>query len=158
VFLRSEIALQTDKWHQEHKKIVFTNGCFDILHRGHVEYLNAARNLGDVLVIGVNTDASVSQIKGPERPLVNQDDRSFLLAQLVAVDAVVLFSEDTPYNLINEIKPDVLVKGGDYKESDVVGRDIVEDSGGKVVIIPLVKGKSTTGIIEKIRNSLKQKS
>ena len=151
ILSRTEIQNNVARWRQSGKKIVFTNGCFDILHRGHVEYLIAARQHGDLLVVGVNTDASVRILKGDDRPLVGEQDRAFILSQLLSVDAVVLFSEETPYNLICDIIPDVLVKGGDYSVSEVVGRDVVEASGGKVVIIPLVPGRSTSSIIKKVR-------
>jgi D-beta-D-heptose 7-phosphate kinase/D-beta-D-heptose 1-phosphate adenosyltransferase len=151
VFSRTDIKNHVLEWREAGKTIVFTNGCFDILHRGHVEYLNKARDFGDILIIGVNNDASVRQLKGADRPLVNEDDRAYILSQLSCVDAVVLFSEETPYNLINDIKPDVLVKGGDYSVNEVVGRDVVESSGGSVQIIPLVPGRSTTGIIQKLQ-------
>ncbi|CAN5671322.1 D-glycero-beta-D-manno-heptose 1-phosphate adenylyltransferase [soil metagenome] len=131
--------------------IVFTNGCFDILHRGHVAYLHAARALGDILVVGLNTDSSVRRLKGPTRPVVPQDDRAFVMAGLACVDAVTLFDEDTPAELIEGLLPDVLVKGGDYAPANVVGRDIVEAVGGRVVIIPFVAGQSTTGILNNIR-------
>lgn len=129
------------------EKVVFTNGCFDILHRGHIEYLNKARSLGDRLIVGVNTDRSVKKLKGEHRPVNNQDDRAFLLAALGCVDAVVLFDEDTPYRLIQYLKPDVLVKGGDYRPEDVVGRDLVDE----VVIVPFVEGYSTTKVIEDLK-------
>ena len=135
-------------------KIVFSNGCFDILHRGHVEYLSKAADLGDVLIIGLNTDASVRRLKGESRPVNGQESRALLLAALSFVDAVVFFDEDTPYNLINKVQPDVLVKGKDYKPEDVVGYDIVTSKGGKVITIDLVDGFSTTNIINKI-NGLK---
>ncbi len=137
----------------EGKKIVFTNGCFDILHRGHVEYLNSARKYGDLLIIGVNTDSSVKLLKGDDRPLVEEQDRAYILSQLISVDAVVLFEEETPLDLINEVKPDVLVKGGDYTVDEVVGRDVVESNGGKVIIIPLIPDRSTTNIIDKVRST-----
>lgn len=133
------------------KKIVFTNGCFDIIHAGHVDYLKKARELGDVLIVGLNTDDSVKRIKGAGRPVNNQDDRSIVLDSLRFVDFVVLFNEDTPYNLILEIKPDILVKGGDYTIETIVGADIVLGNGGRVITIPLTAGKSTSGLIEKIR-------
>jgi rfaE bifunctional protein nucleotidyltransferase chain/domain len=133
--------------------VVFTNGCFDILHRGHVEYLCAARSLGDSLVIGVNTDASVRRLKGEGRPVVREDDRAFVLAGLGCVDAVTLFDEDTPAELIAALMPDVLVKGGDYSPDAVVGRDVVEAAGGRLVLIPFVAGRSTTGILQRIRES-----
>ncbi len=133
------------------KKIVFSNGCFDILHRGHIEYLAKAASLGDILIIGLNTDASVHRLKGIERPLQDQHSRSLVMASLRFVDYVVLFDEDTPYNLIDFIKPDILVKGSDYKENEIVGADIVKKNKGKVVTIDLVEGYSTTSIIEKFR-------
>lgn len=132
------------------KEIVFTNGCFDILHVGHVRYLKQASELGDVLVVGLNSDASVKRLKGSDRPVNSEKDRAELLSALGFVDYVVVFDEDTPYNLIKAIQPDVLVKGGDYKPEDVVGKGIVESRGGKVLILPFVEGKSTTGIINKI--------
>jgi rfaE bifunctional protein nucleotidyltransferase chain/domain len=131
--------------------VVFTNGCFDILHRGHVAYLYAARSLGQHLVVGVNTDASVRRLKGEGRPVVGEDDRAYVLAGLGCVDAVTLFDEDTPAELIAALLPDVLVKGGDYDPERVVGRDTVEDAGGRVVIIPFVHGRSTTGLLQSIR-------
>ncbi len=132
--------------------LVFTNGVFDILHRGHVEYLWAARSLGDALVIGLNTDASVRRLKGPERPLNSEDDRAMVLAALGCVDAVTLFGEDTPRELIAALLPDVLVKGGDYRPEEVVGRAEVEGAGGRLVLIPFLEGRSTTGLVERIRN------
>jgi len=134
----------------EKKKIVFTNGVFDIVHRGHVEYLTKARALGDVLLVGINTDASVQRLKGPERPIVSQDDRAFVLAALRVVDYVCLFDEDTPYNLIKAVVPDVLVKGSDWSINEIVGKDIVEAAGGKVQTIDFVPNRSTTNIIQKI--------
>ncbi len=134
------------------RKIVFTNGCFDILHIGHVRYLQEASKLGDILVVGLNADDSVRRLKGPDRPVNNESDRAELLCALEFVDYVVIFDEDTPYDLINVIQPDILVKGGDYAPDEVVGRDIVEDRGGRLVLIPFVDGKSTSNIINKIRN------
>ena len=131
--------------------VVFTNGCFDILHRGHVEYLHAARALGDALVVGLNADASVRRLKGSGRPVNPQEDRALVLAGLAAVDAVVLFEEDTPRELIAALLPDVLVKGGDYTRDTVVGADEVEAAGGRVVIAPLVPGRSTTSILQRAR-------
>ncbi|MCC8051379.1 MAG: D-glycero-beta-D-manno-heptose 1-phosphate adenylyltransferase [Clostridiales bacterium] len=134
------------------KKIVFTNGCFDILHVGHISYLKKAKEMGDVLVVGVNSDESVRRLKGSSRPVNTLEDRMELLAALECVDYVVSFSEDTPYNLIQQIRPDVLVKGDDYKMDEIVGADVVAGYGGIVKTIPLVAGKSTTGIINKIAN------
>lgn len=131
--------------------LVFTNGVFDLLHRGHVDYLWRARALGDALVVGVNTDASVQRLKGPDRPLTPEQDRCYLLAGLACVDAVTLFDEDTPADLIRALVPDVLVKGGDYAPDQVVGRDTVEAAGGRLVLLPLVQGRSTTAILQKIR-------
>jgi D-beta-D-heptose 7-phosphate kinase/D-beta-D-heptose 1-phosphate adenosyltransferase len=133
------------------QKIVFTNGCFDVLHRGHVEYLFQARALGDLLVVGINTDASVERLKGPGRPVVTQDDRAHVLAGLESVDAVTLFHEDTPRALIRALQPDVLVKGGDYEPDQIVGREEVEGAGGEVVLIPYIHGRSTTQILGRIR-------
>jgi len=131
------------------KKIVFTNGCFDILHRGHIEYLAQASDKGDVLIIGLNTDASVSRLKGKNRPVQDEEARAVVLAGLGFVSHIVLFDEDTPYNLIEEIKPDVLVKGSDYTEDEIVGADIVKKNGGEVVTIDFIDGYSTSKILEK---------
>ena len=132
------------------KKVVFTNGCFDILHRGHVHYLYEAANLGDYLVIGMNTDDSVARLKGPSRPVNTTEDRAFVLAGLACCDAVVFFEEDTPQEVIEFLSPDVLVKGGDYRESEIAGAEYIKSKGGEVVIIPFVTGYSTTDTIRKI--------
>lgn len=147
----SETTIHSFRKDHAGKKIVFTNGCFDILHVGHVRYMQEASKLGDILVVGLNSDSSVRRLKGPERPVNNEIDRAEILSSLGFVDYVAIFDEDTPYNLIKTIKPDVLVKGGDYKPADVVGRDIVEANGGKLVLIPFVEGKSTTSIINRIK-------
>lgn len=139
----------TDLYRSEKKKIVFTNGCFDLLHIGHVTYLEEAKKLGDILIVGINTDASVSKLKGPTRPIQNEKDRSEILAALKSVDHTILFSEETPLNLIKLIKPDVLVKGGDWKIEQIVGSDFVLSYGGSVQSLNFVHGKSTTSIIEK---------
>ena len=131
-------------------RLVFTNGVFDLLHRGHVEYLHAARALGDTLVVGVNSDASVRRLKGETRPVVPLEDRMFVLAGLGCVDAVTSFDEDTPRDLIAALLPDVLVKGGDYRAEDVVGGREVRDAGGEVMILPFVEGRSTTRLIRRI--------
>jgi rfaE bifunctional protein nucleotidyltransferase chain/domain len=133
--------------------VVFTNGCFDILHRGHVAYLHEARALGDTLIVGLNTDESVRRLKGEGRPIVRQDDRAYILAGLGCVDAVTFFDEDTPARLIGALLPDVLVKGGDYSPDAVVGRHAVEAAGGRLVLIPFVTGRSTTNILQRIRDS-----
>ena len=131
---------------QAGKKIVFTNGCFDILHAGHVSVLEFSRSMGDELVVGLNSDASVRRLKGPTRPVNTQADRALVLAALESVSAVCIFDEDTPYNLIKQVRPDVLVKGGDYKTDEIVGREFAK----KVVRFPLLKGRSTTNIIKKV--------
>lgn len=136
-------------WRFKNKTIVFTNGCFDIIHRGHVEYLGKAANEGDVLVVGLNSDASVRTIKGPNRPLQDEYSRALVLASFSFVSAVVIFNGQTPYDLINFIKPDILVKGGDYKTEDIAGSDIVLANGGKVMIINYIEGYSTTNIINR---------
>lgn len=132
------------------KRIVFTNGVFDIIHRGHVEYLLAAKKLGDILIVGLNSDFSVKNIKGDKRPIVNQQNRAYVLSNLIPVDYVVIFEEDTPYNLIKQIVPDILVKGSDWKEDEIIGSDIVTAGGGKVTRIDFVENNSSTGIIERI--------
>jgi rfaE bifunctional protein nucleotidyltransferase chain/domain len=134
----------------KNRKIVFTNGCFDVLHRGHVEYLASASGLGDRLVVGINTDESVRKLKGASRPYLDEGARSLILASLSFVSAIVLFAEDTPYNLIKQVQPDVLVKGGDYKPEEIVGYDLVMGRGGKVLTIDLTTGYSSTGVIGKI--------
>lgn len=134
------------------ERVVFTNGCFDILHRGHVEYLYAARALGDRLVVAVNTDDSVRRLKGDDRPIVPLDDRMYVLAGLGCVDAVTPFHEDTPRELLAALLPDVLVKGGDYAPDQVVGAREVREAGGEVIILPFIEGRSTTGIIRRLQN------
>lgn len=139
-------------WRFKKQKIVFTNGCFDILHKGHLEYLAKAADLGDVLIIGLNTDASTHRLKGNGRPVNDEQARALLLASLHFVDAVILFDEETPYELISFIKPDILVKGADYRKDQIVGYDIVTSNGGKVITIDLLPEYSTTHIIERIKN------
>ena len=133
------------------RRIVFTNGCFDLLHAGHVRYLQAARELGDALVLGLNSDSSVKRLKGASRPLVPEEDRAIMLSALESVSLVVIFGEDTPDALIREVMPDVLVKGGDYKAEEIVGYDTVNPNGGRVEIIPFVEGCSTTNLVNLIR-------
>lgn len=133
------------------KELVFTNGCFDIIHRGHVEYLNQAKALGKSLVIGLNSDESVRRLKGEGRPVNNENDRAFVLLNLKSVDAVIIFDEDTPFELIKAVKPDFLVKGGDWKEDMIVGSDVVKSYGGKVLSLKFVDSYSTTNIIEKLK-------
>ena len=139
-------------WRFKSLRIVFTNGCFDILHRGHVEYLARASRLGDVLLVGLNTDRSVKTIKGPPRPLLDEKSRSLLLASLSFVSGVIQFDLETPLELITKIRPDILVKGSDYRPEEIVGADIVTAGGGKVITIDLVKGYSTSDIIRKLRS------
>lgn len=150
VYAPKALSALRAEWKREGRTVVFTNGVFDILHRGHVEYLSAAKRLGDVLVVGVNTDASVRRLKGPLRPVVTQDDRAYILSQLVSVDAAVLFDEDTPLELITSLVPDVLVKGADYAVENIVGREVVEKAGGTVRTIEFVPDRSTTGIVETV--------
>lgn len=132
------------------KKVVFTNGCFDILHVGHIRYLRKAKSLGDILVVGLNTDRSVKEIKGEKRPIVPQKDRAEILAALEFVDYVVLFDEPDPFSLIEKVKPTILVKGADWPKDKIIGRDVVEKAGGRVVRMPLVPGASSTRVIERI--------
>lgn len=133
------------------KRVVFTNGCFDILHRGHVAYLNEARAQGDLLVVGLNSDESVKRLKGPDRPVNSEDDRRFMLLNLKAVDHVLIFTEDTPYELIKSLAPQVLVKGGDWKPEQIVGSDLVLANGGEVKSLQFVEGHSTSKIISKVQ-------
>lgn len=148
----SDLKKQMAELKSQNKKIVFTNGCFDLLHIGHVRYLQEARKLGDALVVGINSDASVKILKGPTRPVQNQNDRAEILAALGAVSFTTIFTEETPYNLINEIRPHILVKGGDWKINQIVGSDIVTQDGGQVMSLQFVDGKSTTQIISKAQN------
>ena len=142
--LRKQLAL----WRFKEKSIVFSNGCFDVLHLGHVEYLAKARDLGNILVVGLNSDDSVRRIKGAHRPVNNEDARAITLAAMSFVDAVVVFGEDTPYELISMVKPDILVKGKDYEGKEIIGSDVVAAGGGQVITIELTKGYSTTHTIE----------
>ena len=148
---KSEAVARVARLRDEGKKIVFTNGVFDLLHPGHVRYLRQARQLGDALVVGLNSDRSVRAIKGPERPITAEDERAEIVAALACVDAVVVFDEETPHDLIAAIQPDVLVKGADWAADAIVGRDIVEARGGRVVRVPVEQGHSTTAIIKKIK-------
>jgi rfaE bifunctional protein nucleotidyltransferase chain/domain len=141
------------EWKAKGERVVFTNGCFDILHLGHVDYLEKARNLGDRLIVGLNTDSSVSRFKGPERPVQDQQSRGRILSSLQFVDMVVLFDEDTPKELISTLVPDVLVKGSDYLAENIVGADVVKNAGGEVRTIELVQGYSTSKVIDKIKKT-----
>ncbi|MBI4650413.1 D-glycero-beta-D-manno-heptose 1-phosphate adenylyltransferase [Candidatus Desantisbacteria bacterium] len=150
IFPLDKLKKIINKYKQEGKKIVFTNGCFDILHTGHLAYLEKARKLGDILIVGLNSDSSIHKIKGPERPLNSQKDRAYALSSLFFVDYVVIFNEENPIKLISILLPDILVKGSDYKKKDILGGDIVRCNGGRVVTVKLVRGYSTTGFIKTI--------
>lgn len=145
-----DLRLELDARREKKTRIVFTNGCFDLLHVGHIRYLQEARRMGDLLVVGINSDASVNRLKGPSRPIQPEQDRAEILAGLACVDYVVSFDEDTPIVLIERLKPDVLVKGGDWPLDEIVGRDVVERSGGTVATISYVKGISTSELIQRI--------
>jgi D-beta-D-heptose 7-phosphate kinase/D-beta-D-heptose 1-phosphate adenosyltransferase len=149
IMTNSESVIYANTVKCRNKKVVFTNGCFDILHTGHIALLEQAKRYGDVLIVGLNSDSSVKRLKGENRPINNEFDRAKILSSLEFVDAVVIFNEDTPFELISDIVPDVIVKGADYNAGNVVGADIVTRNGGEVVLVPLVSEKSTTGIIEK---------
>lgn len=132
------------------RKLVFTNGCFDIIHRGHLEYLNEAKSLGHKLLVGINSDTSVKQLKGDDRPVNNELDRAFVIDNLKTVDYVIIFNDETPYNLIKSVKPDILVKGGDWKPDKIVGSDIVIENGGEVKSLSFIDNYSTSAIVKKI--------
>ena len=152
IFNLEDLAPKTSRWKELGFNIVFTNGCFDIIHKGHIEVLSKAADLGDKLIIGLNSDSSVKKLKGKSRPIINEKERALLLASLSFVDAIVVFSEKTPINLINVLRPDILAKGGDYKIEDIPGYEIIEETGGEVTLIPFVYGFSSTLIIDKIKN------
>ena len=145
-----EIGSRVRVWRKESRKLVFTNGCFDILHSGHVRYLQTASGFGNILLLGLNSDSSIKKLKGPRRPIMTQADRAYLLSAIEAIDCIVIFDEDTPAKLNQTGSPDVLGKGGDYLPKDVVGYDTVKENGGKVKIVPYVEGKSTSGIVKSI--------
>jgi len=151
IFNDHELQQQLKRWRLQNKKIVFTNGVFDILHEGHIASLSEAASFGDVLIVGLNGDGSVKRLKGESRPVNNENSRALLLASLVLTDAIILFTEDTPLNLISSILPDVLVKGGDYTVEQIAGAKEVLANGGEVKIVPLLEGFSTTGIIERMK-------
>jgi len=153
IFNMESLEKQIALWRFHEKKIVFTNGCFDLLHLGHIDYLAKAASLGNIMVVGLNSDASVSKIKGPSRPVNDENSRLHIMASLFFVNGVILFDWPTPYELIKLVQPDYLVKGGDYKPEDIVGYDIVKSGGGEVVTIDLVPGYSTTALENKIINS-----
>jgi rfaE bifunctional protein nucleotidyltransferase chain/domain len=153
IFTWETLKSQVAEWQNQGKKIVFSNGCFDLVHKGHIDYLNRAADLGDVLVMGLNTDASVSKLKGPHRPIQDEQSRLTIIAALQCVNAVVLFDEETPYDLIKLVQPDVLVKGSDYKPENIVGYDIVIVKGGQVKTIDYLPGFSTSEIEKRIKEA-----
>ena len=153
IFSLDDLKNQVNAWKQAEEDVVFTNGCFDIIHRGHIVALAQTADLGDRLIIGLNSDTSIQKLKGKNRPIIEEQSRAILLASLEFVDAVVIFSEDTPLKLISALLPDVLAKGGDYEIETIVGHEIVQQNGGKVKLVPFVDGFSSTTIIEKIKNS-----
>ena len=149
---KERLLVKLTDWKEENKKIVFTNGCFDLIHLGHIEVIARSADLGDILIIGMNTDNSIKRLKGKNRPIVEEISRAKQLAALEFVDAVVFFDEDTPIDLIKMINPNLITKGGDYNSDQVIGNDIVAQNNGEVVIIPLTQGYSTTSILEKIKD------
>lgn len=157
IFSLPQLQEQVSAWRSQGQKIVFTNGCFDLLHLGHVDYLEKARQLGGKLVLGLNTDASISRIKGPSRPLQDEVSRARIMASLLFIDAVVLFDQNTPLELIEAVQPDILVKGDDYTVENIVGHEVVLARGGEVKTVPLVKGYSTTNIVKRIEKQLLDK-
>ena len=149
------LKIEVERRRRQGEKIAFTNGCFDLLHPGHVRLLTEAKRLGDVLVVGLNSDDSIRRLKGPERPVLSEHDRAEVLGGLDAVDFVAIFGEDTPENLIRTIRPDVLVKGGDYTEAIVVGAPFVRAYGGEVVLIPLIEGRSTSSMVARMKGRVR---
>lgn len=153
IYSLSDLKIQSDKWKENGEKIVFTNGCFDLVHRGHIEVLANTADLGDKLIIGLNSDSSIKELKGENRPIMDEITRSILLASLQFVDAIVFFSEETPYKLIENLVPDILAKGGDYKVTEISGNEVVLENGGEVILFPFIDGVSSTKIVEKIKQS-----
>ena len=151
IFRLEELKFQINSWRDSGDKIVFTNGCFDLLHRGHVEMLAHTSDLAERLIIGLNSDESIKTLKGESRPIENEESRAILLASLSFVDAVILFSEETPLNLIHSLIPDILAKGGDYEIETIVGHKIIQNNGGEVIVVPFIDGYSSTKIINKIK-------
>ena len=153
IFSLDDLKNQVNAWKQAGEEVVFTNGCFDIIHRGHIEVLAQTADLGDRLIIGLNSDSSIQKLKGEDRPIIDEQARAIFLSALSFVDAVILFPEETPINLISMLLPDVLAKGGDYEIETIVGHKIIQNNGGKVILVPFVDGFSSTTIIDKIKNS-----
>ena len=153
IYTLPKLVEQSKVWRNNGEKIVFTNGCFDLLHRGHVEVLANTADLGDKLIVGLNTDSSIQDLKGKNRPIIDENSRAILLASLQFIDAIVFFSEDTPYHLIETILPDILAKGGDYKVEEIIGHEVVLQNGGEVILVPFIDGFSTTNIVNKIKQN-----
>ena len=153
IYSLSDLKTQSATWIENGKKIVFTNGCFDLVHRGHVEVLANTADVGDRLIIGLNSDSSIKDLKGENRPIIDEISRAILLASLQFVDAIVFFSDETPLNLIETLVPDILAKGGDYKVTDIAGHEVVLENGGEVILVPFIDGFSSTNIVEKIKQS-----
>ena len=153
IYTLPKLVEQSKVWRNNGEKIVFTNGCFDLLHRGHVEVLANTSDLGDKLIVGLNTDSSIQDLKGKNRPIIDENSRAILLASLQFIDAIVFFSEDTPYHLIETILPDILAKGGDYKVEEIIGHEVVLQNGGEVILVPFIDGFSTTNIVNKIKQN-----
>ena len=153
IFSENNLITQVNAWRKSGEKIVFTNGCFDIIHRGHIEVLARSADLGNKLIVGLNSDSSIQKLKGKDRPIIDENSRAILLAGLDFIDAIILFSEETPLNLITTLKPDILAKGGDYKINTIVGYEIIQKNGGEVILVPFVDGFSSTNLINKIKNS-----
>ena len=153
IYSLEELENNVNAWRQAGEEVVFTNGCFDIIHKGHIEVLARTADLGTKFIVGLNSDSSIQKLKGKNRPIIQQQSRAILLASFSFVDAVILFSEETPINLISTLLPDVLAKGGDYEISTIVGHKVVQENGGQVILVPFVDGFSSTTIIDKIKNS-----
>ena len=151
IYTLPELVEQSKIWRSKGEKIVFTNGCFDLVHRGHVEVLANTADLGDKLIIGLNSDSSIQKLKGENRPIIDENSRAILLASLQFIDAIILFSENTPQKLIETIVPDILAKGGDYKVEEIAGHEVVLQNGGEVILVPFIDGFSTTNIVDKIK-------
>ena len=153
IFSFENLIAEVNCWRADNDNIVFTNGCFDLVHRGHIEVLANTADLGDRLIVGLNSDSSIKKIKGSNRPIIDQKSRAILLASLAFVDAVILFYEETPLDLITAVVPDILAKGGDYDTNSIVGHEIIKKNGGKIILIPFLEGFSSTTIIDKIKSS-----
>ena len=153
IYSLSDLKTQSDKWKENGEKIVFTNGCFDLVHRGHIEVLANTADLGDRLIIGINSDSSIKNLKAENRPIIDDTSRAILLASLQFVDAIVFFYDETPHKLIETLVPDVLSKGGDYKVTEIAGHEVVLENGGEVILVPFIDGFSSTNIVEKIKQS-----